>query len=179
MEEYKGVTEITTVTEFTVDSTGTTWITPMMVTTGEIATGAANAEAYEGCLIQVGASTITNANLGYGEWQIDDGSGPCRVDDETKYYFLPANYTAVQSVTGILDFANGDTKIEPRLARCGGRGALYRCSASSRWQQRSSRRPPRTLGQKLMPDTVTVKGIVTMPTGLCYAAPDQIHLRRR
>lgn len=76
VEEYKGVTEITTVTEFTVDSTGTTWLTPMPVTTGEIATGAANAEAYEGCLIQVGASTITNPNLGYGEWQIDDGSGP-------------------------------------------------------------------------------------------------------
>ena len=173
VEEYKGVTEITTVTDFKVDSTGTKWIKPMKVTTGEIATGAANAEAYEGCLIQVGASTITNANLGYGEWQIDDGSGPCRVDDETKYYFKPANYTAVQSVTGILDFANGDTKIEPRLAYDVIEEGPY--TRLQRIQQvRYSdllKTPTKNIMDKsyMLGDTVTVKGIVTMPTGLSYA----------
>ncbi|HPG81862.1 MAG TPA: FlgD immunoglobulin-like domain containing protein [bacterium] len=173
VEEYKGVTEITTVTEFTVDSTGTAWLTPMPVTTGEIATGAANAEAYEGCLIRVGASTISNPSLGYGEWQINDGSGPCRVDDETKYYFRPADYSAVQSVTGILDFANGDTKIEPRLAEDVVEEGPY--TRIQRIQQvRYSdllKTPTKNIMDKsyLLGDTVTVKGIVTMPTGLCYA----------
>ncbi|HNW58384.1 MAG TPA: FlgD immunoglobulin-like domain containing protein [bacterium] len=171
--EYKGVTEITTVTDFKIDSSGTKWIQPMTVTTAEIATGATQAEAYEGCLIRVGAATITNPSLGYGEWQIDDGTGPCRVDDETKYYFLPANYTAVQSVTGILDFANGDTKIEPRLADDVVEEGPY--TRIQRIQQVRFSDLLATPAKNIMDksymngDTVTVKGIVTMPTGLCYA----------
>ncbi|HOT96065.1 MAG TPA: FlgD immunoglobulin-like domain containing protein [bacterium] len=173
VEEYKGVTEITAVTDFKIDSTGTQWIQPMAVTTGEIATGAANAEAYEGCLIRVGASTITNPALGYGEWQIDDGSGPCRVDDETKYYFTPANYTAVQSVTGILDFANGDTKIEPRLANdVVEEGPYTRIQRIQQVRYSDLLKAPTVYAADksyMNGDTVTVKGIVTMPTGLCYA----------
>ncbi len=171
--EYKGVTEITTVTAFTVDSTGSNWIQPMAVTTGEIATTGANAEAYEGCLVRVGPATITNPNLGYGEWQIDDGSGPCRVDDETKYYFLQAQYGSVQSITGILDFANNDTKIEPRLANDVIEEGPY--TRIQRIQQvRYSdllKTPTQNAADKsyMDGDTMTVRGIVTMPTGLCYA----------
>ncbi len=173
VEEYKGVTEITTVTDFKVDSTGTTWIQPMPVTTGEIATGGVNAEAYEGCLIHVGASTITNPSLGYGEWQIDDGTGPCRVDDETKYYFKPANYTAVQSITGILDFANGDTKIEPRLAYdVIEQGPYTRIQRIQQVRHSDLLKTPTKNDADfsyMLDDTVTVRGIVTMPTGLSYA----------
>jgi len=171
--EYKGVTEITTVTAFTIDSTATNWIQPMVVTTGEIATTGANAEAYEGCLVRVGPAAITNPNLGYGEWQIDDGSGPCRVDDEAKYYFLQAQYGSVQSITGILDFANNDTKIEPRLANDVIEEGPY--TRIQRIQQvRYSdllKTPTQNAADKsyMNGDTVTVKGIVTMPTGLCYA----------
>jgi DNA/RNA endonuclease YhcR with UshA esterase domain len=171
--EYRGVTEITTVTAFQIDSTGTTWIQPMNVTTGEIATGGANAEAYEGCLVRVGAANITNPSLGYGEWQIDDGSGPCRVDDEAKYYFIPANHTGVKSVTGLLDFANNDSKIEPRLAEDVVEAGIY--TRIQRIQQvRYSdllKTPTKYASDKsyMDGDTVTVKGIVTMPTGLCYA----------
>lgn len=173
VDEYKGVTEITTVTEFKVDSTGTTWIQPMHVTTGEIATGGVNAEAYEGCLVHVGASTITNPNLGYGEWQIDDGTGPCRVNDETKYYFKPANYTAVQSVTGILDFANNDTKIEPRLAYdVIEEGPYTRIQRIQQVRHSDLLKTPTKNDADfsyMLNDTVTVRGVVTMPTGLSYA----------
>jgi len=173
VDEYNGCTEITNVTAFKIDSTGTKWIQPMQVTTGEIATGAANAEAYEGCLIRVENATITNPSLGYGEWQINDGSGPCRVDDETKYYFNPAKYTGVKSVTGILDYANGDTKIEPRLAYDVVENGPY--TRMQRIQQvRYSdllKTPVDNTSDRsyFYKDTVTVTGIVTMPTGLSYA----------
>ncbi len=173
VEEYNGVTEITTVTAFAIDSTGTKWIKPMAVTTGEIATGAANAEAYEGCLVRVGNAAITNPSLGYGEWQINDGSGPCRVDDETKYYFNPANYASVQSITGILDFANGDTKIEPRLANdVVEEGPYTRIQAIQQVRYSDLLKTPTQNNADvsyMMGDTVKVKGIVTMPTGLSYA----------
>lgn len=174
VDEYKGVTEIITVTAFSVDSTGKKWIQPMDVTTGEIATGGASAEAYEGCLIRVGPSTITNPNLGYGEWQIDDGSGPCRVNDEAKYYFDPSQYTSVQSITGILDFANGDSKIEPRLAydiiEQGPYTRLQRIQQVRHSDLLKAPYPPNKSDFSYMVnDTVTVRGIVTMPTGLSYA----------
>jgi predicted extracellular nuclease len=174
--EYNGVTEITAVTGFAIDSTGTKWIRPMTVTTGEIATGAANAEAYEGCLIRAGASTITNSSLGDGEWQINDGSGACRVDDETKYYFMPDNYASLQSITGILDFADNDTKIEPRLANdVIEEGPYTRLQRIQQVRYSDLLKAPTAAANYgadksyMNGDTVTVKGIVTMPTGLCYA----------
>jgi len=173
VEEYKGVTEITTVSAFTIDSTGTKWIQPMAVTTAEIATAGAQAETYEGCLIRVGPATITNPSLGYGEWQINDGSGPCRVDDETKYYFNPANYSSVQSITGILDFANNDTKIEPRLANDvieQGPYTRIQCIQQVRYSDLLKAPVQNSADFSYMNgDTVMVRGIVTMPTGLCYA----------
>ena len=55
--------------------------------------------------------TFTNADLGYGEWEVDDGSGPCRVDDYADYYFDPANYESVKNITGVMDYSYGETKI--------------------------------------------------------------------
>ena len=173
VDEYKGVTEIVTVTSFTVDSTGTSWIQPLDVTTGELTTGAATAEQYEGCLVRVKNAAITNPSLGYGEWQINDGSGPCRVNDECKYYFNPAKYSLVQSLTGILDYTNNDFKIEPRLANDIIEEGPY--TRIQRIQQvRYSdllKAPLQNLSDSsyMEGDTVMVRGIVTMPTGLCYA----------
>jgi len=171
--EYYGVTEIKDVTAFNIDSTGVGGIEPMVVTTGEIATGGAMAEAYEGCLVKVVNVNITNPDLGYGEWEIDDGSGPCRVDDAADYFFNPANYTALQSVTGVLEYSYNNTKIEPRLANDVVEAGPY--TRLQRIQQvRYSDLLKAPVDTKsdisyMVGDTVTVKGVVTMPTGLSYA----------
>jgi len=113
--EYYGMTELTDVTEYVQLDSGKT-VQPTEVTTGEIATDSSNAEAYEGVLVRVTDAAISNADLGYGEWEINDGSGGCRVDDAADYYFNPSNYDSVKSITGPLTYAYGDTKILPRLA---------------------------------------------------------------
>jgi len=115
VDEYSGMTELVDVSAYEVLATGAT-VEPTLVTTGEIGTDGANAEAYEGVLVQVRNVTITNPDLGYGEWEVDDDSGPVRVDDAADYYFTQANYDSVRSITGPLNYAYGDTKIEPRLA---------------------------------------------------------------
>ena len=89
--EYYGLTEITNVTEYVKLDSGKT-VEPSVVTTGEIGTDGINAEAYEGVLVQVKDAEITNPDLGYGEWEINDGSGACVVDDAADYYFTQANY---------------------------------------------------------------------------------------
>ena len=171
--EYYGVTEIKDVTDFRIDSTKAGGIEPMVVTTGEIATGGAMAEAYEGCLVKVVNANITNPDLGYGEWEIDDGSGPCRVDDAADYFFDPAKYASVKSVTGVLEYSYSNTKIEPRLANDVIEDSPY--TRIQRIQQvRYSDLMMAPIDTKsdtsyMVGDTVTVKGVVTMPTGLSFA----------
>jgi len=115
VSEYYGLTELTNVTSYVKLDSGKT-VEPTVVTTGEIGTGGSNAEAYEGVLVRVNNVTITNPNLGYGEWEMDDGSGACMVDDKADYYFDPANYDSVRSITGPLDYSYSNTKMWPRLA---------------------------------------------------------------
>jgi hypothetical protein len=46
-----------------------------------VSTAAAGSEAYEGVLVQVENAVCTDPDLGFGEWEVNDGSGPGRVDD--------------------------------------------------------------------------------------------------
>ena len=78
----------------------------------EVSTGAANDEAYEGVLLQVVHAKCTNPDLGYGEWEIDDGSGPLVVDD-MGYAFTPDS-GAMYNITAPLYYSYGNYKLEPR-----------------------------------------------------------------
>lgn len=180
--EYNGLTELTNVTSYIKLDSGKT-VMPTVVTTGEIGTGGSNAEAYEGVLVTVQNAAITNPALGYGEWEINDGSGPCRVDDAADYYFNPANYDSVISVTGVLAYTYGDTKIQPRLAwdviEGGGFTRVQRIqqvrtsdllkAPIDQMSDMSYAADPTNAAGSYRGDTVTVKGVVTMPTGLSYA----------
>ena len=171
--EYYGVTEIKNVTDFEINDSSRVVMPPVVVTTGEIGTGGTMAEAYEGVLIQVKNAAITNPDLGHGEWEIDDGSGPCRVDDMAKYYFSPANYDSVKSITGVLDYSYSNTKIEPRLAAdVVEMGPVVRFQRIQQVRYSDLMRAPfdtKSDTSYMKGDTVTVSGIVTMPTGLSYA----------
>ncbi|MBC8182275.1 T9SS type A sorting domain-containing protein [candidate division KSB1 bacterium] len=182
--EYYGLTEIKDITEYVKLDSGKT-VAPSLVTTGEIGTGAINSEAYEGVLVQVNNAVITNPDLGYGEWEIDDGSGPCRVDDAADYYFKPANYALVKSVVGVLNYNYNDTKIEPRLAWDVVEGGdftriqriqqvrtsdLLRTPIDGLSDVSYATNPEDPFNAAEFPgDTVKVRGVVTMPTGLSYA----------
>ncbi len=178
--ETDGCTQIINVTAFQIDSTGITRIIPASVATGDVGTGGPLAEAYEGCLVKVQNVNITSPDLGDGEWMVDDGSGGCRVDDEAAYYFDPKKYKAAKAITGILDFTQSHTKILPRLANDiieeGPYTRIQRIQqvrysdllktpidSKSDWSYMVDENNP-SRG-----DTVTVRGIVTMPTGLSYA----------
>ena len=87
IEERFGVTRIVvsdSATGVKVLSSGNT-VTPMDVQTGQIATGGADAEAYESCLVRVSNLTVSNpfpdAPSNFGEFMVNDGSGDLRVDD--------------------------------------------------------------------------------------------------
>ncbi|MCF7804133.1 MAG: T9SS type A sorting domain-containing protein [Candidatus Marinimicrobia bacterium] len=184
VSEYFGMTQIEA-SSVTIDSMWAGDVPPITVTSGEIATDGAMAEAYEGVLIKVEKAAISNADLGNGEWGIDDGSGEVRVNDNADYYFWPSEYDSVEYVIGPLNYSFNDTKIEPRLA-----SDVVPVSEYTRIQRLQQVRGSdlARIGHVENDDTLDytyyynyddsplpnaepfkIKGIVTMPTGLSYA----------
>lgn len=115
VSEYYGLTQISSVSAFNVNSSGNPLPTPEGVSTDWIATGRPRAESYEGVLIATDVVTVTNDSLGHGEWEITDRSGTgARVDDMAGYSYSPVNGHVWQSVRGVLWYSYSDYKIEPR-----------------------------------------------------------------
>ena len=105
--EYYNKTEIKNITDFTVNSSGNNLPAAIADSTGNI-----SQEKYEGVLISISNAECTDDSLGYGEWMVNDGSGDCRIDD-MMYHFTPTLGTNYD-VTGIVDYAYGNYKVEPR-----------------------------------------------------------------
>jgi len=107
--EYNGKTEITDIISLQISGTSDL-PEPVTISTDALA----NSESYEGVLVKVEDVTVTNDDLGYGEWEINDGSGPCIVDDLGVYTYVPALDDFIYSITGIVDYSFGNFKLEPR-----------------------------------------------------------------
>ncbi len=106
VSEYYGLTEISNITGFTLNSARDVLPDPAAISTGDFL------EAYEGVLVSFTNSNCDNADLGYGEWSVDDGSGPAVVDDKL-FAFLPELGTSYD-VTGVGDYSYGAYKLQPR-----------------------------------------------------------------
>ncbi len=172
VDEYYNVTEITDVIEYVKLDSGKS-VDPILVNTEEVGTGGSNAEAYEGVLVQVSDAEITNADLGYGEWELNDGTGACRVDDAADYYFDPAQYDSVRSLTGVLEYSYSNFKVLPRLAYdIIGSGGFTRLQRIQQVRHSDLLKTPQDGVSDISyldGDTISVTGVVTMPTGLSFA----------
>jgi hypothetical protein len=85
-----------------------------LVPTSDINVTSPFAEQWEGVLVRVDSVTVTNGDLGYGEWEINDGSGPCNVDDLAYYAYQPKTGHTIESVWGIVDYSYSEYKLQPR-----------------------------------------------------------------
>ncbi|MFL7795058.1 MAG: hypothetical protein AB8I69_23165, partial [Anaerolineae bacterium] len=83
--EYYGLTEFDiggTITVLEIMSTGNPVPGPDVISTNSFGSSSpATAEQWEGVLVEFQDATVTNDNLGFGEWAFDDGSGPAHADD--------------------------------------------------------------------------------------------------
>ncbi len=72
-------------------------------------------EQYEGVLVHAEDCSVEDADLGYGEWAITNGTAAdtCRVDDLGNYDYVPVVGDNVY-VIGIVQYSYGDYKIQPR-----------------------------------------------------------------
>ena len=90
-----------------INSNGISIPNAIVLTTAEVPD-----EQYEGMLVTVDDAQCTNADLGYGAWEVNDGSGACRVSD-IGYSYSPLLGT-LYNVTGILGYSYSEYNIEPR-----------------------------------------------------------------
>lgn len=109
--EYNGLTELSFVSNITVLNSGNTLPTPVVTTTGN-----ANMEQWEGVVIQTLNAECTSNTVGFGMWEINDGSGTLLADDDIYFYHLTAVVGSHYDVTGIGHYSFGDYKILPRDA---------------------------------------------------------------
>jgi phosphatidylserine/phosphatidylglycerophosphate/cardiolipin synthase-like enzyme len=109
VEEFFDLTEIKNLSAFTIFSSGNPLPAPLSLATNDV-----NQEDYEAMLVQVTQATCTNPDLGFNEFQLDDGSGPCVVDDFL--YLYVASQGVDYTVTGPLHYSFGAYKIVPRNA---------------------------------------------------------------
>ena len=105
--EYYELTELDFVESLTINSSGNPLPEPQLLTTGEVAD-----EQWEGVLVRVEGATCTNTDLGFGEFELDDSSGPCRVDD-AMFLYTPTAGT-IYAVTGPQTYTFSNYKILPR-----------------------------------------------------------------
>jgi predicted extracellular nuclease len=109
VEEYYDLTELDSLTDYQVESSGN----PLPAAT-VLATGDVSQEQWESVLVRVEDVTVSNEDLGYGEWSVSDGSGDVVIDDKGSYTYTPVNGEALAAVIGPLDYSYGVFKILPR-----------------------------------------------------------------
>lgn len=117
--EYYNLTEMTSVSGYTVVSSGNTMPQPALVTTGTLA-NPATAEQWETCLVKVEDVNITAAPNNYLEFYVNDGTGAAQVDDQCfprSGFAWPSGVAVGQSwarIQGVVDYSFSYYAINPR-----------------------------------------------------------------
>jgi len=113
VDEYYGVTEITNLSSFSINSSGNPVPDALPASTGDLM-APDTAEQYEGCLVKVQNVETVDTPNNYGEWYVDDGSGACQIDDGIFTYDDPSTGEEFASITGALDYSYDEYAINPR-----------------------------------------------------------------
>jgi hypothetical protein len=119
MSEYYNFSELTSLTNYTVISSGNSLPQPSLVTTGDLA-NPDTAEQWESCFVKVEDVNITAAPNNYLEFYINDGTGAAQVDDQCfprSGFAWPASVAVGQNwarIQGVVDYSFNYFAINPR-----------------------------------------------------------------
>ncbi len=107
--EYNDKTEITDIINMTI--LGTSDLPdPIIINAAELS----STEDYESVLSNIQSLTVSNEDLGYDEWEVEDQSGACVIGGLGDYTYIPVLDDFIYSITGIVDYTYGNFKLEPR-----------------------------------------------------------------
>ncbi|MHA2018173.1 MAG: T9SS type A sorting domain-containing protein [Promethearchaeota archaeon] len=107
--EYNDKTEITDIINMTI--LGSTDLpNPIVIDAATLS----STEDYESVLTKIQNVTVSNEDLGYGTWEVEDQSGTCIIGGLGNYIYEPLLGQLIFNLTGIVDYTYGDFKLEPR-----------------------------------------------------------------
>lgn len=104
--EYYSWTEMKNISSYDIISSGNPIPEPVVLAASEIG------EEWESCLLTVQDLECTDDNLGYGEWEANDGSGSIVINDMGVPY--TPDLGQIYTITGNLSYSFGAYKLEPR-----------------------------------------------------------------
>lgn len=107
--EYYGLTEMSWISDIELLSSDNPLPTPVDVTT----LAAAN-EEYEGVLVRVMDAECVNDDAGFGQFEVNDGSGVRLIDDQI--YSYTATMGNYYNITGVTFLSFDEVKIFPRMS---------------------------------------------------------------
>jgi hypothetical protein len=113
--EYYGLTELNYIDNCEVIGTAPV-PDPIPVSTADLA----GMEALEGCLVRIDDVTVTQAQDGYGQWYVTDGSGPCQIDDS--FFYLDNVDPPIEinvddfwgRIVGMVNYSYSEYELNPR-----------------------------------------------------------------
>ena len=116
--EYYGLSEISYCT-ITILSSGNTVPAPIQISALNLVIPA-QAEQYEGCLVQIDGLEVTEGQDDHGQWYVEDATGECQVDDgffyldevEPAIVIVPG--TTYARIIGCVDYSYDEYAIHPR-----------------------------------------------------------------
>ena len=107
VQEQFGLTRIGSLLDVSIESSGNTLPEAVVVPTGDVGD-----EPWESVLVQVVNALCTDANSGFGQFIVDDGSGEILINRDI--YDFPAFLNEVYSIRGPLYYSFSEFKIMPR-----------------------------------------------------------------
>lgn len=107
--EFFNMTQLSSVAVLQVVSSGNPVHAPAEITTSQV-----NSEPYEGVLVRVTDALCTNADSGFGQWVVNDGSGSCLIN--SAIYNATRAQGTTYNVTGPVFYTFSEYKILPRSA---------------------------------------------------------------
>jgi len=114
--EYYGITELGYLTASNVLIANYPLPAPVVLLTGDLASECNwESEKYESVLVEFQNVTVTQSTDSYGEWVIDDGSGPVIIDD----FFYDCDTQIgdeILTIRGIVKYSYDEFKLNPRDA---------------------------------------------------------------
>jgi len=92
-------------------------IEPININTGDLANGCTESgESVESMLVRINNVLVTQTSNEYGEWYVDDGSGPCKIDNKIfdGTWIEPSSSQEFASIIGVVDYSYSEFSIFPR-----------------------------------------------------------------
>ena len=119
--EYYGLTQLTSITDFTIHSSGNTVPAPVYVTTALVGQGCdSTIEKYEGVLVKLYNVTVLHTPEGNGNFWVSDNPGDsCYCDDNLYKYgsgpaTAPDSGVVYDSLVGIVHYEYDEYEVWPR-----------------------------------------------------------------